>query len=118
MKKNTKVSETSMVLIQKLVKESWENPEFKNRLIKDPLSTIEKIAGKQADLSRYKNIVVEDQTDSSVIYFNIPVQPNLDELELTESQLEGVAGGITPTFVVAGLVVAGFTGTWALDQVF
>ena len=39
-------------------------------------------------------------------------------IKLTESQLEGVAGGITPTFVVAGLVVAGFTGTWALDQVF
>ncbi len=115
---NIKTSEKSMELMKMLIEKSWENPEFKNQLIKNPIATIQEIAGKEADLTRFKNIVVEDQTNESVVYFNLPAQPNLDELELTEAQLEGVAGGISPTIVVATLVVAGFTGTWALDQVF
>lgn len=113
-----KASEKSLELMQMLVQKSWDNPEFKSQLIKNPVATIQEIAGKEADLSRFQNIVVEDQTNNSIIYFNLPAQPNLDELELTEAQLEGVAGGISPTIVVATLVVAGFTGTWALDQVF
>ncbi|MFV0247947.1 MAG: class IIb bacteriocin, lactobin A/cerein 7B family [Tenacibaculum sp.] len=48
---------------------------------------------------------MRDQTqDTSTIYFDIPAEPNLDELELTEEQLEMVAGGISPsTFIIIGL---------------
>ena len=31
--------------------------------------------------SSNKKIVVEDQTDKSIIYINIPFMPNLDELQ-------------------------------------
>ena len=53
-----------------------------------------------------KKIVVEDQTESNVIYINIPQKVNIDEFELTEEQLETVSGGVA-WLAVIGVVAAG-----------
>ncbi|GAB3224874.1 class IIb bacteriocin, lactobin A/cerein 7B family [Spirosoma arcticum] len=99
-------------LIKTLAQKAWESSAFKEQLVSNPVSTIESVTG-QAMLPNTK-IVVEDQTDNSVIYLNIPRKVEYDELELTDEQLETVAGGSTPWclyagyFVVcAGLVAAG-----------
>jgi hypothetical protein len=115
MKNSLEVSQRGADLMQSLVHKSWEDSDFKNHLIKSPVSTIEKFTGKTANFNQYNRIVVEDQTDPSIIYLNIAAQPNLDELELSESQLESVAGGVSP---IVTLVIIGFCGTWALDKVF
>lgn len=102
-------------LVQTLVEKSWADVDFKNKLIESPISTIEQITGKTANLTVRTKIIVEDQSNDSVIYLNIPSEPNLEELELSESQLELVAGGASPLLT---LVVIGFVGTWALDKIF
>lgn len=40
-----------------------------------------------------KTLVVRDQTDESTVYINIPVKLNIDDIELSEEQIEVVAGG-------------------------
>jgi hypothetical protein len=62
-----------------------------------------------------KKIVVEDQTDESVIYLNIPAKVNIDDLTLTEEQLEQIAGGINSTNVYAGAAI-GIGVCWLVDQ--
>ncbi|KOP39314.1 NHLP leader peptide family natural product precursor [Flavobacterium sp. WLB] len=82
-------------LYAELVQKAWENADFKKELIANPVAAIEKFAGKKLDLPAGKTIVVRDQTDDSVIYINIPaaVKQSADA-QLSEEQLESVAGGI------------------------
>lgn len=102
MKYTKEQQEKGAELIQTLVEKAWENAAFKDQLVKSPEATIQEFTNKNFSLPDNKRIVVEDQTNESVIYFNIPAEPNLDGLELTEEQLELVAGGITPTFIALG----------------
>ena len=67
-----------------------EDETFKNELIANPIQAIESLAGQPMNLHGLK-LVVTDQSDSSTIYVNIP--PDSESLELTEGQLELIAGG-------------------------
>jgi uncharacterized protein YlzI (FlbEa/FlbD family) len=79
-----------------VVQRAWDNAEFKKELIANPLEAIEKLTGTKLSLPEGKTLVVRDQTDESVVYINIPAEPKkVDDLELTEDQLEVVAGGKT-----------------------
>jgi len=80
-------------LYQELVQRSWEDASFKERLIANPNATIAEVTGNETS---DQNIVVEDQTDAKTIYINIPARVDVDQLELTDEQLETVAGGVTP----------------------
>lgn len=93
-------------LMQTLIQKAWDSAAFKDQLIKNPVGTIEQVTGKELTLRDNKKIVVEDQSSDSVIYFNIPAKMNLDELELTEEQLELVAGGVTPAVIGFGAAIA------------
>lgn len=100
MKISVEQQEKGTELLKTLAQKAWENSAFKEQLIKNPTATIEQITGiSQATIN--KKIVVEDQTDESIIYLNIPAKINYDELELTEEQLEMIAGGLTPVAAVA-----------------
>lgn len=90
-------------LIKILANKARESAAFKDQLMKNPITTIEKVTGKELS-NLDKKIIVEDQSDNSIIYFNIPARISLDELELTEEQLEMIAGGATP---VVGAYIAG-----------
>ncbi len=57
------------------------------------IETIEKLSGAKVVLPEGKELVVVDQTDKSKIYVNIPAEPEVENLELTEDQLEEIAGG-------------------------
>jgi hypothetical protein len=41
---------------------------------KEPVATIQQVTGKDQQIFNDKKIVVEDQTDESVIYLNIPAK--------------------------------------------
>ncbi|MCF2873147.1 MULTISPECIES: NHLP leader peptide family RiPP precursor [unclassified Tenacibaculum] len=84
-------------LFQTIVHKAWEDNEFKQQLINNPIPTIENLTGETIRVPEGKTIVVRDQTDSSIIYINIPAEPDMDDIELTEEQLEIVAGGGNPT---------------------
>ena len=87
-------------LVKVLALRAWESSAFKEQLIENPVSTIELVTGQkmQPDI----NVVVEDQTDTSKVYLNIPRKIDINELELTDEQLEMVAGG---TDLVLGFLV-------------
>lgn len=82
--------------LQAIINEAWSNEAFKKELINDPKKAIESFMGHSITIPEGKELVVKDQTDHSKIYINIPQEPSLENLELTEDQLEAVAGGVDP----------------------
>ncbi len=80
-------------LFQTIIQKAWEDAAFKQELIANPINAIENLTGKRVKLPEGKTIVVKDQTDDSVVYINIPAESNMDDMELSEEQLEIIAGG-------------------------
>lgn len=78
-------------LTSDLVQKAYKNTLFKERLISNPAETIEDFTGNK--LQKNVSIVVEDQTSLNHIYLNIPAKVKIDELELTDEQLEMISGG-------------------------
>jgi hypothetical protein len=96
-------------ILNSLYQNSWNSPEFKDRLIRNPSNTIEEVLGHKIPIN--SRFVVEDQSDETVIYLNIPRKLDIDTLELTDEQLEMVAGG---TDFMVGLGYAAVVGACAL----
>jgi hypothetical protein len=103
-------------LLQTLAQKAWESSAFKEQLVKNPVATIEQVTGKSLTNLNDKRIVVEDQTDESVIYINIPAKVSMDDLSLTEEQLEQIAGGITPTVAYVAGAAIGIGVCWLVDR--
>jgi hypothetical protein len=80
-------------LYAEIVQKAWEDTAFKEELVANPVTAIEKLTGKKMNLPAGKTIVVSDQTDESTVYINIPAKQNMDDVELNEEELEMVAGG-------------------------
>ena len=80
--------------LTKLIEQCWENEDFKKRLVANPVGTMESFFGRALEANKKnKKVVVNDQTDTSVININIPPNPQTGDMELTDEQLEAVAGG-------------------------
>ena len=80
-------------IISQLFERSWADPAFKEKLVANPEDTIRAATGDSLDLPKGKTLVVVDQSDSSKVYLNIPAELYMDEIELTDEQLELIAGG-------------------------
>jgi hypothetical protein len=76
-----------------VVQKAWEDADFKAKLVADPIATLEAFTGEKFNVPEGKTLVVRDQTDESTMYINIPPAQTRDEVELTDEQLEAVAGG-------------------------
>ncbi len=80
-------------IIEAIISKAWEDVNFRKELVAEPMKAIEKLTGVQIDLPEGKTLVINDQTDKSKIYVNIPAEPEIESMELSEEQLEAVAGG-------------------------
>ena len=89
----TNEQKKSQELLQTIITKAWEDEAFKEALVANPIDAIEKATGERINLPEGKTLIIKDQTDDSTVYINIPAQPNMDDLELSEEQLEAVAGG-------------------------
>lgn len=89
-------------ILQQVISEAWSNPTFKEELIASPQEAVKKLTGETFTLPEGKTLEVCDQSKSGVLYLNIPEQPNLDNVELTDAQLEIVAGGGFPNEFIIG----------------
>ncbi|WP_257669656.1 class IIb bacteriocin, lactobin A/cerein 7B family [Parapedobacter tibetensis] len=96
-----------------VVQRAWEDAQFKSELMANPVEIMEKLTGHKINLPEGQKMVVVDQSNESTVYFNIPRKVDFDTLELTEEQLEQVAGGITPTFIAVGYGFAVGVAVWA-----
>lgn len=92
-----------------LISKSWENQNFKNELIENPENTISKVFGTEAlEIVKNQKFIVEDQTDTNIVYLNIPRKVDVDDFELTDEQLESVSGGdFVSGLIIAGCVIGG-----------
>jgi hypothetical protein len=88
--------EKSHYFYNDLISKAWESEVFKEELINNPKATIERVVGTKMSIPEESKIVVEDQTDPNIIYFNIPKNIKMEdlELELTDEQLEAISGGL------------------------
>lgn len=100
------------VLLNEIIKTAWQDESFKDDLIADPIQAIKTLTGKEVNIPEGKTIKVLDQTNDSVIYINIPAEPNLDDMELNEEQLEIIAGGdgVGPDFTDTSNNFTGIVG--------
>lgn len=89
----TKKQKKTQELLQRIVRKAWEDKAFKVALMSNPIEAIEEITGEKIDLPKGKQLVIKDQTDESIIYINIPAKPKMKDMELSEEQLEALAGG-------------------------
>lgn len=78
---------------------------LKQRLISNPKETIEFELDVRIESNDTK-IVVEDQSNSSIIYLNIPRRISITDLEFSDEYLDKISGGL-PGFgcTVAGVVM-------------
>lgn len=80
-------------IIQTVISKAWEDQKFRKELLVNPVEVIEKLTGVEVVLPEGKELIIVDQTDRSKVYVNIPAEPEIDNVELTEDQLEAIAGG-------------------------
>jgi hypothetical protein len=66
---------------------AWEDEDFKRDLVNNPITALNKFTGRVANFPEDKKLEVSDQTNPDHIYLNIPVKPDVENIELTESQL-------------------------------
>lgn len=90
-------------MFAKVIQKAWEDSNFKARLVADPAATLQAFIGKSFQVPPGKKLVVRDQTDDSTIYINIPPNQSTGEMELTDAQLEAVAGGTGPVVNIKDL---------------
>ena len=83
-------------LFQTIVEKAWEDDVFKSALLTNPVSAIEDLTAKSINLPEGKNLAVLDQTDATTVYINIPAKPSLDDVELSEDDLDIISGGGDP----------------------
>ena len=90
-------SEKEIQVLQTVIEKAWSDSNFKEQLINSPVEAIKSAVGVDVTSPDGKELVVLDQTDSKCIYINIPPKPT-QNVELTDDQLEAVAGGSRPYF--------------------
>jgi len=106
-------------MIQRIIMQCWVDESFKSKLMTNPIGTIEKFTGKKSNLPQGHEIIVVDQSDESNVYLNIPNKPNLDEMQLTDEQLEMIHGGALPLVVLyLGYIGSGMTAGYVVGHLF
>ena len=79
--------------INTIIERCRENPAFKHQFITSPHQIIEQVTGIDLVLPEGIQLEVNDQDNSKVAYFNIPVNLNFNNVELSETELDMVTGG-------------------------
>lgn len=101
----TNAQSENQELYAQVVEKAWVDPDFKKDLIANPVYTVKKEFGGTIHVPQGKTLVVVDQSEFINIdpendksYFVIPENKQKD-FELTEEELESVAGGFTVVII-------------------
>lgn len=83
--------EEFQTLIEPLVQRTYGDPVFKEEFITHPKEVIRRETGLEVDLPDNWRFVVNDQSNPFSLYIHLHVRE--DDIELTDDELEVVAGG-------------------------
>lgn len=98
-------------LIADLVTKCWEDEKFKNQLLNDSKKTVNEFTDNKFSLPENMVLKVEDQTNKNLIFLNIPKKPNFDSIQLSDEELESIAGGDFLLGVAGSLLAAAIWDT-------
>jgi len=76
-----------------VIAQAWKNEAYKQELFSNPKAVIEQEFNVQLPVEVNVRVLEENAT---TLYFVLPMRPDLSEAELSDAQLEAVAGGSTP----------------------
>ena len=80
-------------LLSTILNKAWDDDCFKEYLISNPVQAIEDLTGQKIKVPEGKKLIVRDQSNPTEVYINIPQKPKMDDVELSEEQLDTVSGG-------------------------
>lgn len=92
--------------LKETISESWRSKYFLDSLQKNPEKAIKEKFGVHLRLPENKTLIVNDQTNPKKYYLNLPIKPELEELDLTDEQLDIISGGEIGFSIAAGVVAA------------
>jgi len=92
-------------IVNLIINKSLKDSKFKDSLILNPKEAINNCFDNKITFKDKIKLVVEDQSDENIVYLNIPRNVGADNYELSEEELEKVAGGATTTPVCVGIAV-------------
>ena len=98
----TQADQTRRVLETHLIEKSWKDPEFRKQVVSDPKGMLEKHLGKKLP-ERLKIYVHEE--DANTLHFSVPPAPS-NVAELSDEELEKVAGGTEMVSAIVSAVIA------------
>ena len=85
-----------------LIEKCWKDPEFKKEVVKDPKGMLERHTGQK--LPANLKIFIHEE-DANNLHFSLPPAPS-NVTELSDDELEKVAGGTELVAVTVGLSLA------------
>ena len=87
-----------------LIAKAWHDAAYKRALLQDPKAVVEREFGEELPVEVALQVVAEDAQTQYLVLL-----PALDDLELSDEQLEQVAGGEVgaSTFLILGTVLLG-----------
>lgn len=102
-------------LVTEVAMHARDNQSFKEKLMGAPRATIDSYAGKEVIPSNKKIVVTEPNSEE--VYFVIPQKVDVEDLELTDVELESLSGG---SDIVTGIVigVAAIGVGWVASKIF
>ncbi|WPL16512.1 NHLP leader peptide domain protein [Thiorhodovibrio winogradskyi] len=87
----------------KIVARAWEDEEFHQKFLADPKAMFEDYMGTKLPESL---VMTAHQEDADHLHFVIPAKPAVDLDELSDEDLERIAGGIEPVTTLVVTVSA------------
>ncbi|MBC6430118.1 class IIb bacteriocin, lactobin A/cerein 7B family [Nostoc sp. HG1] len=79
-----------------IIAQSWKDEAYKQELLSNSKAVVEREFGIQLPANVSVKVVEENPTN---LYFVLPMRPDLSGAELSDEQLEAVAGGIAPALI-------------------
>ena len=79
-----------------IIAQAWKDDAYKQEILSNPKTVVEREFGVQLPDELNVHVMEENSTN---LYFVLPARPNLSNAELSEDQLEAIAGGNTFDFV-------------------